>query len=108
MPLLPFQMSKAITKTKQKKNKPKRQKLHKKFQSSPELPLKYRKIKKGEVSPWFALRCSPPSPLGAKAPNTPQARVAEKQLVMARGLVPRGHLGFCHYERSEVIQNKFC
>ena len=27
-----------------------------------------------------------------------------KQLVMARGLVPRGHLGFCHYERSEVIK----
>ena len=25
---------------------------------------------------------------------------------MARGLVPRGHLGFCHYERSEVIQKK--
>ena len=23
---------------------------------------------------------------------------------MARGLVPRGHLVFCHYERSEVIQ----
>ena len=26
--------------------------------------------------------------------------------VMARGLVPRGHLGFCHYERSEVIQKQ--
>jgi hypothetical protein len=25
---------------------------------------------------------------------------------MARGLVPRGHLGFCHYERSEVIQKQ--
>jgi hypothetical protein len=25
---------------------------------------------------------------------------------MARGLVPRGHLGFCHYERSEVIKKQ--
>ncbi len=25
---------------------------------------------------------------------------------MARGLVPRGDLGFCHYERSEVIQKQ--
>ena len=28
------------------------------------------------------------------------------QVVMARSLVPRGHLGFCHYERSEVIQKQ--
>ena len=26
------------------------------------------------------------------------------RVVMARDLVIRGHLGFCHYERSEVIQ----
>ena len=25
---------------------------------------------------------------------------------MERGLVPRGHLVFCHYERSEVIQKQ--
>ena len=29
-----------------------------------------------------------------------------KQLVMARGLVPRGDLGSCHYERSEVIKKQ--
>jgi hypothetical protein len=85
-------MSKAITKTKQKKNKPKRQKLHKKFQSSPELPLKYKKIKKGEVSPWFALRCSPPSPLGAKTPKTPQARAATTALVRVGIAERRGFL----------------
>jgi|GEM_PF-5107308 len=32
--------------------------------------------------------------------------VARFRVVMARDLVTRGHLGFCHYERSEVIQKQ--
>ena len=32
--------------------------------------------------------------------------VVRFRVVMARDLVTRGHLGFCHYERSEVIQKQ--
>ena len=29
-----------------------------------------------------------------------EMKPSNKKVVMTRGLVPRGHLGFCHYERS--------